>query len=266
MDILAEDIHLGLNLHWKASQGGWNMKIEIWSDFVCPFCYIGKRHLEQALSQLPFHNEVEVVYRSFELDPHAELNPGKNMHQLLAEKYGMSIERAKAMNDEVAKRAQAVGLTYHFDTMIPTNSFDAHRLTHFAAEHGKMNDMAERLFHAYFTESKHIGDRETLSQLAADIGLSKEAAANMLASDAYAGSARMDEQEGQRLGIRGVPFFVINRKYAVSGAQPVEVFVEALQKAWDEETPLTMVHEPSGNATDTSMCADGRCEIPTKKD
>ncbi len=242
------------------------MKIEIWSDYVCPFCYIGKRHLEQALSQLSLQNEVDVVYRSFELDPNAELTPGKNMHRLLADKYGISIEQAKAMNDEVAKRAQAVGLTYYFDTMIPTNSFDAHRLTHFAAEHGKMHEMVERLFQAYFSESKHIGDRETLSQLAADVGLSKESAAKMLSSNEYANAVRMDEQEGQRLGIRGVPFFVINRQYAVSGAQPIEVFIEALQRAWNEEHSITIVNKSNGNATDTTMCANGTCDVPTNKD
>lgn len=207
------------------------MKVEIWSDFVCPFCYIGKRHLEQALSQLPYKDHVDVVYRSFELDPNAEPNSGHNMHSLLAEKYGMSIERAKLMNAEVAKRAQAVGLTYYFDTMIPTNSFDAHRLMHFAAENGKMNEMAERLFKAYFTDSKDIGDHTTLADLAAEVSLSKEETLKMLESDDYSHEVRLDEQEGQTLGIRGVPFFVINRKYAVAGAQPIEVFLHAFQKA-----------------------------------
>jgi predicted DsbA family dithiol-disulfide isomerase len=237
------------------------LKIEVWSDFVCPFCYIGKRHLELALSQVPFQNGVEVVYRSFELDPNAELNPGTNIHALLAAKYGISIEQAIAINDDIAKRAQTVGLTYHFDTMIPTNTFAAHRLMHFAAEHGKMHDMAERLFRAYFTDSLHIGDRETLTQLAVEVGLSEEATAKMLSSDDYANAVRRDEQEGQRLGIHGVPFYVINRKYAVSGAQPVEVFVEALQKAWSEERPLTIVNDQNHHESDTSICADGTCNV-----
>jgi predicted DsbA family dithiol-disulfide isomerase len=215
------------------------MKIEIWSDFVCPFCYIGKRHLELALGQLPFKDEVEVVYRSFELDPNAPLNPATNIHGLLAEKYGISIEQAKSLNADVAKRAEAVGLTFQFDTMIPTNSFDAHRLAHFAATHGKMYDMAERLFKAYFSESKHIGDHATLAQLAADVGLSHEEALKVLESDEFGKDVRRDEQEGHRLGIRGVPFFVIDRKYAVSGAQPVEVFVDVLEKAQREKEPAS---------------------------
>jgi predicted DsbA family dithiol-disulfide isomerase len=215
------------------------MKIEIWSDFVCPFCYIGKRHLELAIGQLPFKDEVEVVYRSFELDPNAPLNPPTNIHGLLAQKYGISVEQAKSLNADVAKRAAAVGLAFHFDTMIPTNSFDAHRLAHFAAAHGKMYDMAERLFKAYFTDSKHIGDHETLAQLAADVGLSHEDALKVLESDEFGNDVRRDEQEGHRLGIRGVPFFVIDRKYAVSGAQPVEVFVDVMEKARREETPAS---------------------------
>jgi predicted DsbA family dithiol-disulfide isomerase len=211
------------------------MKVEIWSDFVCPFCYIGKRRFEQAMQQLPNREDIEVIFRSFELDPQAEREMKIDVHDLLAAKYGMTREQAKAANENVANQAKAVGLTYHFDTVIPTNSFDAHRLTHFAAKYGKMNEMAERLFKAYFTDSKHIGKRETLSELAAEVGLDKEEAAAVLAGNEYSDEVRADEDEGHRLGIRGVPFFVINRRYAVSGAQPSEVFLEALQKAWKED-------------------------------
>lgn len=211
------------------------MKVEIWSDFVCPFCYIGKRRFEQAMQQLPNREDIEVIFRSFELDPQAEREMKIDVHDLLAAKYGMTREQAKAANENVANQAKAVGLTYHFDTVIPTNSFDAHRLTHFAAKYGKMNEMAERLFKAYFTDSKHIGNRETLSELAAEVGLDKEEAAAVLAGNEYSDAVRADEDEGHRLGIRGVPFFVINRRYAVSGAQPSEVFLEALQKAWKED-------------------------------
>lgn len=211
------------------------MKVEIWSDFVCPFCYIGKRRFEQAMQQLPNREDIEVIFRSFELDPQAEREMKIDVHDLLAAKYGMTREQAKAANENVVNQAKAVGLTYHFDTVIPTNSFDAHRLTHFAAKYGKMNEMAERLFKAYFTDSKHIGNRETLSELAAEVGLDKEEAAAVLAGNEYSDEVRADEDEGHRLGIRGVPFFVINRRYAVSGAQPSEVFLEALQKAWKED-------------------------------
>ncbi|UVI29632.1 DsbA family oxidoreductase [Paenibacillus spongiae] len=211
------------------------MKIEVWSDYLCPFCYIGKRKFENALAQFPHKDKVEVIYRSFELGPDSPKDPGVSMDQILASKYGMSLEQAKAANDNVASQAQTAGLTYHFDTMIPTNSFDAHRLTHYAAQQGKAPEMLERLFRAYFTDSLHIGDRETLARLAGEIGLDRNEAAAMLESGQYAQEVRADEQEGSRLGIKGVPFFVIDRKYGVSGAQPSEVFLEALQKAWNED-------------------------------
>lgn len=210
------------------------MKVEIWSDYICPFCYIGKRKFEAALEQFPHREHVEVVYRSFELDPNSERNVEFDIHDLLANKYGMSRDKAKEMSDNVGAQAKSVGLDYKFDTMIVTNTFDAHRLTHFAAKHGKMHEMAERLLKAYFTDSKHIGDRETLADLAEEIGLDRGEAAAALAGDEYAQQVRNDEREAGELGIRGVPFFVINRKYGISGAQPTEVFRNALNQAWDE--------------------------------
>lgn len=240
------------------------MKVEIWSDFMCPFCYIGKRRFEAALEQFSNKNEIEIIYRSFELDPNAERNVNHDVHEMLAKKYGMSLEQAKSMNNDVAGQARALGLEYHFDTMILTNTFDSHRLTHFAAHYGKMHEMAERLFSAYFTESKHIGDHETLSALAEEVGLDKNEAARMLAGDEYTKEVRADEQKAVQLGIRGVPFFVINDKYAISGAQPSEVFLEALQKAWYEERPLTILNDSNDVRVDTA-CADGVCVPSVQK-
>ncbi|MBS4174360.1 DsbA family oxidoreductase [Bacillus sp. FJAT-49736] len=240
------------------------MKVEVWSDFVCPFCYIGKRHFEEALKQFEGKSNVEVVFKSFELDPNAKLHYDMDMHHLLAAKYGMSLEQAKAANENVGRQAAQVGLTYHFDTMKPTNTFNAHRLTHFAAQHGKMTEMAERLFKAYFTESRHIGEHETLKELAAEIGLDPEKVSEMLNGDAFSKEVRADEQEAGMLGIQGVPFFVINRKYAVSGAQPVDVFVNALQKASEEESSFTILND-SKNESNDPYCADGKCEVPNNK-
>ncbi|UUZ91830.1 DsbA family oxidoreductase [Paenibacillus sp. P25] len=200
------------------------MKVEIWSDYVCPFCYIGKRRFEAALEEFPHKTQVEVVYRSFELDPSAKRDLGHDVHDMLASKYGMSREQAKAMNDNVTEQARTVGLAYHFDTAIPTNTFDAHRLTHFAAKHGKMHEVAERSLRAYFTESKHIGDHEALAALAAEAGLDRDEALRMLAGGEFAQEVRHDEEEAARLGVRGVPFFVIDRKYAVSGARACRSF------------------------------------------
>jgi predicted DsbA family dithiol-disulfide isomerase len=241
------------------------MKVEIWSDYACPFCYIGKRRFEAALENFPNRNDIDVVYRSFELDPNAERSVNHDVHEMLASKYGMSRERAKGMNDDLTGQAKAVGLTYHFDTLILTNTFDAHRLAHFAARFGKMHELTERLLKAYFTESKHIGDHKTLATLAAEVGLNKNEAADMLAGEEFTAEVRADEQEAVRLGIRGVPFFVINGKYAISGAQPSEVFLEALQKAWSENNPPLVILNDSSNGVTDAACVDGVCGPSVKR-
>jgi predicted DsbA family dithiol-disulfide isomerase len=240
------------------------MKVEIWSDIACPFCYIGKRRFEAALQQFSNKQDVEVIYRSFELDPTAKRDLNQDVHDMLASKYGMTRERAKAMNADVTGQAQALGLTYNLDTMILTNTFDAHRLTHFAARYGLMHEMTERLFKAYFSDSKHVGDHETLIALAAEVGLDANAAAKVLAGDEYTKEVRADQQEAVQLGIRGVPFFVINRKYAISGAQPSQVFLDALNKAWDEDKPLTILNHSDSNSTEEA-CADGVCTPSVEK-
>jgi len=240
------------------------MKVEVWSDFVCPFCYIGKRHFEEALNQFGDKSNVDIVFKSFELDPNAKVHYDLDMHHLLAAKYGMGVEQAKEMNENVAQRAAEVGLTYHFDSMKPTNTFDSHRLTQYAAQFGKSTEMAERLFKAYFTDSEHIGEHETLISLAAEVGLDPEKVREMLNGDEFSYEVRTDEQEAGSLGIQGVPFFVINRKYAVSGAQPIGVFLNALQKASEEESSFTILNENKNDSNDP-YCADGRCEVPTDK-
>jgi len=210
------------------------VKIEVWSDFGCPFCYIGKRRLERALESFSHRDEIELVYRSFELDPGAPKDTESSIHELLAVKYGLSLEQAKESNRNVAQQAQTEGLTYNFDTTIPTNTFDAHRLAHYAGEQGKAKEMTERLFRAYFTDSLHIGDRDTLVRLAEEVGLDGAAVREVLEQNTYADAVREDENEARRLGIRGVPFFVLRGKYAVSGAQPLEIFQGALLRAWED--------------------------------
>lgn len=236
------------------------MKVEIWSDIMCPFCYIGKRRIETALNDFPHKEDVEVVYRSFELDPNASYKPGVSINELLAAKYGMSIEQAQASNDNITKQAAQDGLTYHLDKILPANSFDAHRLIHFASQHGKMKEMTERLFQAYFTETRNLEDKDLLADLAAEIGLSRDEAAAVLAGDAFSAEVRADEEAANRIGVRGVPFFVLDGKYAISGAQPLEVFKDALQKAYGEEKPLILVNDDDNAA---GACTDGSCDIPT---
>lgn len=211
------------------------MKIEIWSDFSCPFCYIGKNRLEKALESFSHPEDLEVVFRSFELDPGAPRDTESSIHELLAVKYGLSLEQAKESNQNVAAQAKTEGLTYRFDTIIPTNTFDAHRLMHYASEQGKAREMSERLFRAYFTDSLHIGDRDTLARLAQEIGLNEQEVSNILERNDYAEQVREDEREARQLGIRGVPFIVFRGKYAVSGAQPLEIFQGALQRAWEDQ-------------------------------
>jgi predicted DsbA family dithiol-disulfide isomerase len=210
------------------------MKIEIWSDIACPFCYIGKKKFETALEQFEGKDEVEVIYRSFELDPNAAVNQTQDAHDMLATKYGMTREKAQEMNRNVEQQAHAVGLPFDADGMKMTNTHNAHRLAHLANKHGKMGEMTERLYQAYFAESLHVGEASTLTKLAAEIGLDEAEVEGVLASDSYSQEVRSDEQEAAQLGIRGVPYFVIDRKYGISGAQPSETFLQALQKAQEE--------------------------------
>ncbi|WP_308787272.1 DsbA family oxidoreductase [Planomicrobium stackebrandtii] len=194
---------------------------------------MGKRRLEDAIQKID--HPIEVTYRSFELDPTMDRHVKENMHEKLANKYGMSIEQAKANTQNMVQMASELGLDYQMDTLILTNTFDAHRLTLFAKEHGLMKDMTERILRAYFTESKHIGNHETLTELAAEVGLDKEAVQQMLASDRMADAVRADEQEARRIGVTGVPFYLINKKYALTGAQPTEIFVQALNQVITED-------------------------------
>ncbi|MDQ0484736.1 DsbA family oxidoreductase [Guptibacillus hwajinpoensis] len=231
------------------------MQVEVWSDFVCPFCYIGKRRLENALSSFPYRDQVEVIFRSFELDPNAKEADGESMAELLSAKYNVSLEQAKGMCENMRQQAAGEDLTYDFDKMIPTNSFDAHRLVHYATENEKMNEMSERLFYAFFTESKNIGDHETLASLGEELGFDGEDIKRMLSSEEYTKEVRNDESMGSQLGIQGVPFFVFDGKYAVSGAQPSEMFEKALVKAWGDGQTLEVVGE------DTNSCTTDSCDM-----
>ncbi|CAH2717022.1 hypothetical protein BACCIP111895_04211 [Neobacillus rhizosphaerae] len=240
------------------------MKIEVWSDYVCPFCYIGKRRLEEALEQFPNKDQVEVEFKSFELDPNSPKNIGQNIHEVLAKKYGMSIEQARQANQGVGQQAATVGLTFNFDEMKPTNTFDAHRLAKFAKTQGKEALVSEKLLQAYFTDSKHIGEDKTLTDIAESAGLNRQEVLNVLNDkNAYANDVRQDESLAQQYGVRGVPYFVINQKYAISGAQPTETFIGALKKVWQEESASPVLQDLSTN--EDASCADGNCIIPEKK-
>ncbi len=212
-----------------------HMKIEVWSDYVCPFCYIGKRRLEEAIAQTNLQDQVEVVYKAYELDPNAVADSDESMVDVLAKKYNTSVEEAKAMTDNVALQAETVGLAYDFKQMNPANTFQAHRLAKFAEAKNVGEEMTERLLKAYFIEGQKIGTFETLLALAEEVGLDKEQVQNMFDSEQYIDEVKEDVVEAGQIGVQGVPFFVIDRKYAISGAQTTDTFVGALQKALAEK-------------------------------
>lgn len=243
------------------------MKIEVWSDFVCPFCYIGKRRLETALSQFPHKDQVEIEFKSFELDPNSPKYSGKSMHEVLAHKYGMSLEQAKQTTEGIKQQAAVIGLTFNFDNMKPGNTFDAHRLAKFAKTKGKEREITEKLLHGYFTESIDLGDIDTLTEIAESIGLDRQEAHSVLQDKtAYANDVRIDEATAKQYGISGVPYFIINQKYAISGAQPTETFANALQKVWEEESATPKLQSLTIDNSEGASCTDESCGIPSQKE
>ena len=213
------------------------LTVDIWSDVVCPWCYIGKRRFEAALARFEHRDDVSVTWRSFELDPEAPPVHRRATAERLAEKYGMSVEDAQARQQEVTDLAAIEGLAYDLAGARGGSTFDAHRLIHLGAEHGVSDAVKERLMRAYFTEREPIGDRETLVRLGIDAGLPEEEVRDVLDGDRYAEAVRADERTATQLGIRGVPFFVLGRKYGLSGAQPADIILQALDQAWREAAP-----------------------------
>jgi predicted DsbA family dithiol-disulfide isomerase len=223
------------------------LRVDVWSDIACPWCYVGKRRLEAALKKLPFADEVEVVWRAFELDPAApaERPTAKSYAARLGEKYGTSESAANGMIARMTDVAKEDGLDFRFDRIRPGNTFDAHRLLHLAKERGVQDAVKERFLRAYMTEGEPIGSKEALASLAVSAGVDADEVSTLLAGDQFAKEVREDETEATELGIRGVPFFVIAGKYAVSGAQPADVLQGALARAWKEieASPLTAYGE-----------------------
>lgn len=228
------------------------MKIEIWSDIMCPFCYIGKRRFEEALASFPHRDEVEVVWKSFQLNPDLEYKEGDNLNSYLARHKGWTEDYARQANAHVSNMAREAGLQFDLEKAIPANTLKAHRLLHLAKSYGKQTAMEEKLFSAYFTEGKNVGDDVTLLQLASALGLPEQEVEAVLKGNAFTQEVYSDQQEAQQIGVRGVPFFVLDRRYAVSGAQSTEAFGQAFEKAFQESAATT--------ATDGDSCAvDGEC-------
>jgi predicted DsbA family dithiol-disulfide isomerase len=210
------------------------MEVEIWADVVCPWCYLGKRQFEQALDSFGHADKVQVVYRSFELDPTAPPGVTTPTVQLLAEKYGMTPDRAQQAQRQMEERATAAGLTFRMDGLRSGNTKDAHRLLHLAKASGRQSELMERLQRAYFSEQDSIFDHDALTRLAVEAGLDPDEVADVLGSDRYRDHVETDEAMARSLGATGVPLFVIDRRYGISGAQPAETITGVLERAWNE--------------------------------
>jgi predicted DsbA family dithiol-disulfide isomerase len=216
------------------------VEIEIWSDIACPWCYVGKRRFEAALGQFEHADEVDVVWRSFELDPGAPAEREGDRAEHLARKYGMSVERARELEDQMTDTAAAAGLDFRFDIARAGNTFDGHRLVHLAQDHGLQGAMKERLLRAYFGEGELISDHETLVRLAAEVGVPEDEVREMLAGDRYAEAVREDERTATELGISAVPTFVIDRALGASGAHPPEALLGLLRQGWENRRGAAM--------------------------
>lgn len=212
------------------------MRVEVWSDIACPWCWVGKRRLEGALSRFAHADRVEVVWRAFELDPSAPKvrDDGMSYAERLGRKYGTSTAQAEQMIRRMTDTAAQDGIVMRFDRAQPGNTFDAHRLLHLAHARGVQDALKERLFRAYLGEGEAIGDHPTLARLAGDVGLDVDEATAVLATDTYTKEVRADEREAASLGVSGVPFFALAGRYGVSGAQPVDALLQVLDRAWEE--------------------------------
>ena len=235
------------------------MKIEIWSDVMCPFCYIGKRNFEKALTQFAEKEKIEIVWKSFQLDASVPDIATESYEEYLVKRKGLSAEQVKGMLQNVTQMAREAGLDYHFDRSVMVNSLKAHRLIQFAKTRNLGDEAEERLFHAFFTEGKSIADIDTLTQLGVEIGLDATELQAAFTDEQYAYEVNQDIQEARQIGVNGVPFFVFNRKYAISGAQPPQAFLETLRKSFDEWQKLNP--QPKLNIQQGNSCSiDGVCE------
>ena len=230
------------------------MDVEIWSDIACPWCYIGKRRFEAALERFEHRDDVQVTWRSFELDPAAPAEREGERAARLAEKYGITVERAREMERQMTETAAGEGLAFRFDLARSGATFDAHRLIHLAAAHGLQDAMKERLLRAYFSEGELMSDRETLVRLAAEVGLDEDEVREMLAGERFGDEVRSDERTAAQFGISAVPTFVVDRALGASGAHPPEALLELLREGWARRAPAPVV-VTGGEACDV----DGNC-------
>ena len=237
------------------------MVIEIWSDIMCPFCYIGKKNFEQACKQVDFAEELSVVYKSYQLDPGFTQIPGESIFSYLERSKNMSIAQIKGMADGVMTMGQQAGLTFNFENNIPANTFLAHQLIHFAHSHGKAQEMVEALFKAHFERGLDLEKQDVLIELIRQINLPEQQAIAVLSSGVYANQVDQDIKQARELQIQGVPFFLFNRAYAVSGAQPVDAFVEALNVSYEAYNKDKAIINLPDNQQEDLSCNDRGCQV-----
>ena len=228
-------------MRFRLARLDFTMEIEIWSDIACPWCYVGKRRFEAALSEFEHADEVRVTWRSFELDPAAPAERGGERAARLAEKYGITVERAREMERQMTDTAAGEGLEFRLDIARSGSTFDAHRVVHLAGEHGLQDAMKERLLRAYFSDGELMSDPETLVRLAGEVGLDADEVRQMLASDRFADEVRSDERNAAQFGISAVPTFVVDRSLGVSGAHPPEALLRLLREGWSRRAPAPVV-------------------------
>ena len=233
------------------------MKIEIWSDFACPFCYIGKKRFENALNEFKHKNKVEVIYKAYQLNPDAPKVMVGSAYESFAKGHGTTVAQAKDRFKMFTENAKSVGLTYNYDIIQMTNTFDAHQIAKWANQFGKEDEVTNRFMKAYFTDGKNLADHEVLASLAAEVGLNEKEALKVLKENSFKNQVLAEQTEARQIGVQGVPFFVLNRKYGISGAQQQEYFLQALNKIWEEENPLTVLDNPDENAS----CDHDECGI-----
>lgn len=234
------------------------MKIEMWSDFNCPLCYIAKRKLEMALEKFAHQDEVIVEYKSFEIVPSAKKYPEESYYELLAKRMKISAEETECFIEEIKNRAADIGLTFCFDTLKPTNTLDAHRVVKYAEKHGKGNEMTELLLEAHLTNSEHIGMISTLKRLAKKLYLSEKAIESLFQTNDFILNVRKDQELAKQLGAQGVPFFIFNEKYSLSGDHSVKVFSEVIEEVWKEKE--IMIRSLEMKKSKTTYCTGDECE------
>ncbi|MBT2514179.1 DsbA family oxidoreductase [Arthrobacter sp. ISL-30] len=235
------------------------MKIEIWSDVACPWCYIGKRRFEAALAEFPHADSVKVQWRSYQLDPSLPEHYDGTELEYLSSRKGLAPEQVRQMFSHVAQQAKGEGLNYKFDDVVVANSFTAHRLIHLAAAHSKQDLAKERLLSDHFEHGKDIGSKDYLTALGIELGIDAREVAELFTTDKYSNNVRHDFAEARTLGITGVPFFVIDRKYGLSGAQPTALFTKALEQAWQEAHPLIAVGSSAVGSSSGEACGPDGC-------